>query len=475
MSKLKITTEFYLKLYFQIRFYLFLASLHYVIFNYHFTFTINQWEKIFLFMYIFAAILMVFSGIYCFLLSRIIIKDISKKVVFFINSTLMSVSLCIFIYSGFFTQNNSLQTIVFVLLPFLSFNIVSWLVTKRAINKNIIVSRKFLKNTVIWWIFFSILFYLVWVFQPYNRIIIKDNYIKETQREISQWWIDLDAFNTDKKQNELFILFYNCRTGNFESDCLGNPYFWQEFSAEYESFQELKNDNFELYKTINTHDIYEKIVYENLDKQVYVKLLDREKIVQNISKQYFYYRWNDFYNSSINNSPKEVTTLYRLLIDYNMYYEEYYRANELINNYYNFIQAYDSGSTFEIGYWLVQNYFSQLEENWYWEIKYPKNISRDKINYISSFTRRYMNRNNDFLYKLPNILFVFNKQELNNYYYFHLKNIQNNHFIHAYKNPLFYYIWNNIILKIMNDLKYINRDFVDTVEFYDYILKKSEY
>lgn len=92
---------------------------------------------------------MVFSGIYCFLLSRIITKNISKKVVFYINSTLMSVSLCIFIYSGFFTQNNSLQTIVFVLLPFLSFNIVSWLITKRAINKNIIVSNNFLRNTFI--------------------------------------------------------------------------------------------------------------------------------------------------------------------------------------------------------------------------------------------------------------------------------------------------------------------------------------
>ena len=92
---------------------------------------------------------MVFSGIYCFLISRIITKDISKKVVFYINSTLMSVSLCIFIYSGFFTQNNSFQTIVLILLPFLSFNIISWLVTKRAANKNIIVSKNFIRNTFI--------------------------------------------------------------------------------------------------------------------------------------------------------------------------------------------------------------------------------------------------------------------------------------------------------------------------------------
>ena len=475
MSKIKITTEFYLKLYFQIRFYLFLASLHYLIFNYHFTFAINQWEKIFLFMYIFAAILMVFSGIYCFLISRIITKDISKKVVFYINSTLMSVSLCIFIYSGFFTQNNSFQTIVLILLPFLSFNIISWLVTKRAANKNIIVSKNFIRNTFIWWIIFSILFFLIGSLQPYNRILLEDKYLDHNKNEISKWWTQLNTFNKNNIKNELLFLFYNCRTGSLQSDCLDNQYFWEEFSNEYYSLEKIKKDNFELYKSINKNDIYEKIVYNNLDKQVYIKLLDIEKKIQDISKQSFYYRWNDFYNPENIYTYTIVNRLYKLLIEYNIYSEEFYRANELLNNYYNFAKSYNSRAIFEMRYYQIQYHFFQLEEKWYWDIIYPKNIGRDKYNYMSSFSSKMISRNNDLINNVPDILLIFNKKQYINYYYYHLKLIENNNFIFTYKNPILYYFGNNLMYKISQDFDYYNNEFNNNIDFYDYMIKKSEY
>lgn len=475
MKKLKNTTELYLKIYFQIRFYLFLSSLHYLIFNYNFTFHTHLWDRVFLLMYIFALILFVFSGLYCFLLSRIITKDLYKKTVFYINSILMILSLCLFIYAGFFTQNNSLEIIVFILLPFLSFNIISWLVTKRAINKNIIISKKFIKNTAIWWGIFSLLFFVFWTLQPYNRIIIDDKYLNNSNSEISQWWLELEAFNKKYSQDELLSLFYDCRTWNLESDCLNNPYFWDEFTLEYESLKQIKKETPDIYQNINAHDIYKNLVYNNLTKKVYVDLLEIEQEVQKLSKYSYYNRWQDFYNSFNDYSYWTILELYRLLIDYNMYFAQYFKVNNLLNNYYIFVKAYNSWSTFEIWYSQIQFYFSQLEKYGYSDIRYPEKLSYDKNIYISSFTSKHININNDFLINLPDILFIFNKQQHINYYYYHLKQIQNNDFVHAYKNPLFYYVWNNLLLKISQDFKYYHNDFKDNLEFFDYIQKKSEY
>ncbi len=475
MDKVKTKIELYLKIYFQIRFYLFLASFHYLVFNYNFTFQINTDNLVFLFMYIFAIILMVFSWFYCFLLSRIITKGISKKSVFYVNSTLMTLSLSIFIYAGFLSENNSIQTIVFVLLPFLCFNIVSWLITKRAVNKNIIVSKNFLRNTFIWWIIFSIIFLLIGSLQPYNRVVLEDKYFDFNKNEISKWWTQLNTFNKNNINNELLFLFYNCRTGNLQSDCLNNQYFWEEFSKEYNSIQELKKENYELYKSINKYDIYENIIYNNLDKQVYVKLLDIEQKVQDISKESFYRKWKDFYNPDNLYTYTIVYKLYKLLIEYNIHSGEFYRANELLNNYYNFVKSYNSWSDFEMSVSQIKFYFSQLEEKWYWDIVYPKNIEHHKNNYVSWFTRKMIADNNNFLYYLPDILFIFNKKQYIHYYFYHLKLIENNNFIFTYKDPILYYFGNNLMYKIRQDFDYYNKSLNKNIDLYDYMIKKSEY
>ncbi len=472
MDKVKTKIEIYLKIYFQIRFYLFLASFHYLVFNNFFTFQINTDNLVFLVMYIFAIILMVFSWIYCFLLSRIITKDISKKSVFYVNSTLMILSLSIFIYAGFLSENNSIQTIVFVLLPFLSFNIVSWLITKRAVNKNIIISKNFLRNTFIWWIIFSIIFFLIGSLQPYNRIIIPEKFTEINLNDYSKGFENLTEFQNKYKENYFFKDYLYCMKSPDNKNCFENEIFWEKLLIKKREYQ---NSWENIPSDVKIND-YTNIIYNSIDENKLDELLAIESDLQEVIKYWFYktpLEYNRYNLKPITFSKLNV--FYQNTINYLIDTKKYSQANTIINNYIKFMSVYNilDPFSYNLNDYIIL-YYKRLEENNYTSIIYPENINFYIDTMLWNFSRSYIDDYKwELYYSLPDFLFILNKTQLIKHRYYHTSLISHNEYTFTYQPPIIHYPLGSFLIKFHWGFNNINSAKSRILELKNYILERK--
>lgn len=472
MDKVKTKIELYLKIYFQIRFYLFLASFHYLIFNNFFTFQINTDNLVFLLMYIFALILMVFSWIYCFLLSRIITKNSSKKIVFYINSILLILSLILFIYWAFITKDNSIESIVLILLPFLSFNIISWLVTKRAVNKNIIVSKNFLRNTFIWWIIFSILFFIIGSLQPYNRIVIPKKITEINLNNYSKGFENLTKFQNKYKENYFFKDYLYCMKSPDNNDCFENEIFWEKLLMKKREYQ----NSWEIIPSDMKIEDYTNIIYDSIDEKKLDELLAIESDLQEAIR-YWFYKTPLEYNKN-NSKPitfSKLNVFYQNTINYLIDTKKYSQANMIINNYIKFMNVYNilDPFSYHLNDYIIL-YYKRLEENNYTSIVYPENIEVYINSMLWNFSRSYIDDYKwELYYWFPDFLFILNKKQLIKHSYYHTSLISKNQYTFTYQPPIIHYPLGSFLVKFQWDFDFKNSAKDNILNIKNYILERK--
>ena len=486
MKKGASNYERYIKWYFQLRLYVFIATLIYIIFNYNFTFNIQRTEEyIFDLIYYWVIVLCIFSGIYSYLLSKAITDNKYKKTVYYINTSLLILSLSIFTYGSFISSSDSLSTSVLLLMPFLTFNIVSWITTRRIQEIHFINNDNFLKKSSIGWLILLFVYFTIWAIQPYNRVFHERNWFELNLTSTSNWWEKLHNFNEKYSHNDLLFAYTNCNYNYFRSrPCFENMIFWDDLTIIKEKYNIWKSQEDKL-DTLSSEQKDKKIkemkniYFKSLENWNYDKLIKIENQVKNIIESGLHLKsLNASYinNSKQNHSINNIQSIYKLLIEYNIDIKNYSQANIFINKYYDFLIEYSKSEQFgAYFFYRISNYYSLLKENNYTDIIYPKDIKRDfeyyKSYYLDIFTNDIQSH---IYYSLPDIFLIFNKEELSWYYNYIYRDIKNNNYTFSYKPPILYNIFNNYIYNFWNNSEYYNKRYQEWIEFFEELIEKSE-
>jgi hypothetical protein len=162
MKKGALNYERYIKGYLHLRLYVFIVSMFYLISNYDFSFNIQRPDEyVYNIIYYCVIILGIFSGIYTYFLHKAITNNKYKKTIYYINTTLLISSLSIFVFGSFISSNPGIYNNIIILIPFLAFNIISWIVTRRIQDIHFIDNEKFVKKSSIGWILLFLLYFTI--------------------------------------------------------------------------------------------------------------------------------------------------------------------------------------------------------------------------------------------------------------------------------------------------------------------------
>ena len=476
--------EKFIKGYFQLRLYVFITSFLYVIFNYNFTFNIERTEEYaFDLIYYWVIILCIFSGIYSYLLSKSITDNIYKKAVYYINTSLLILSLSIFTYGSFISSSDSLSASVLILMPFLAFNIISWITTRRIQEIHFINNKHFLKKSSIGWLILLFVYFTIWAIQPYNRVIHDRNWFELNLHKTSEWWEKLHNFNEKYEGNDLLFAYTNCNYNYFSSrTCFENVIFWDDLIQIRDKYNNVKSegdniDSISSEQNDKKQTELKEFYFKSLEKWNYDKLTKIESEIEEIVNWGLHVKsLHNSFTGKRNYNITNIQWMYQLLIEYNIDTKNYSQANIFINKYYTFLNEYSKSEEFgPYFFYRINNYYSLLEKNNYTDIIYPDNINRDfenfKTNYLTLVTNNLKWR---FYYAIPDIFLIFNKEELSRYYDYVNQDIKNNNYTFSYNPPFFYNSFNTFIYRFSNDSKYINERYQKWIEFFEELIEKSE-
>lgn len=473
--------ERYIKGYFQLRLYVFIATLLYIISNYNFTFNIKRTDEyVFDLIYYAIIVLCIFSGIYLYLLSKAIIDNKYKKTVYYINTSLMILSLTVFIYGVFISSSSNLSSTVLFLMPFLAFNIISWITTRRIQDIHFVSNENFLKKSSIGWLILLFVYFTIWAIQPYNRVFHERNWFELNLNESSEWYQKLSEFNKKYSNNNILFVFTDCSYNHFSNNsCLENEIFWEELKKIRDKYNNLKSEDNNKRKLtqeeeVNKQEEMKEVYFKSLENWNYDDLVKIESEIQEIIDSRLYYKWFNDYNK--NHNINKIRPLYRLLIDYNIKIKNYSQANIFINKYYDFLIEFSKSDDFGvILFYRINNYYSRLEKNDYTNIIYPENIKSDldnfKYNYLNIYTHGLLSQ---IFYSLPDIFLIFNKEELVKYYEYINKDIKNNNYTFSYKPPFFYNSFNTFIYNSWNNSEHYNKRYQEWIKFFEDLIEQSE-
>ena len=475
--------ERFIKGYFQLRLYVFIATLLYIIFNYNFTFNIERTEEyVFNLIYYWIIILCIFSSVYSYLLSKAITDNKYKKSVYYINTSLMTLSLSVFIYGSFISSNPAFYNNVLMLMPFLAFNIISWITTRRIQDIHFINNDKFIKKSSIGWLILFFVYFTIWSLQPYNRVIYDKNWFELNLDKTSEWWWKLSEFNLKYSNNNILFIYTNCNYNHFSSNsCFENEIFWEELKKIRDTYNNLESEVYNvdrLPKELKDkkQEEMKQIFFKSLENWNYDELVKMESEIERIINWKLNIRsLNDSFIFSKNYNINNIQWIYRLLIEYNIDTKNYSQANIFINKYYDFLTEYskwdDFGTYF---FYRINNYYSLLEKNNYRDIIYPENIKRDFENFKYNYPELHTNNiKSNIYYSLPDIFLIFNKEELARYYDYINKDIKSNNYTFSYKPPILYNIFNNYIYYSWF-FEYYNKKYIEWIKFFEELIKKSE-
>lgn len=456
MGKTKNKLELFFKGYFQLWFFIFVSAIYYLIANFSFTFWIDRWDfEMYNYIYFFVIFLTIFSGTYTYLLYSAVTKNLYKKILYYINSSLLTIWVLIFIIIAFVIEDNFIQLSTLLLVPTLLFNIFSWLLIRRIQTINFSKNKNFLRNTIFSWIIIILINIFIGSLQPYNRLSYENNLTYKVE-EISNWWTYLDKINKKILKDEDIQIYWRCIFSIGSDKCTSNKIFWDEISS---AIKEWKNEEEKV-----------EIVFDSLSSSGNLdKLLEIKRETNNL-KKYNFVNSNELFNSNLNQTVYFVTKNYEILIKYFIYKKDYSQANEIINDYYSFLIKKNKQNNSSL-YYLnnLKIYYSELKKEGYNDIIFPEKIEKTKISFLKNYYSNILNEKKEYIYvRVPDIFLLVNKNILLKYINYNLLLEKNNQYISKYKNPIFYYLWNNIYLWLFDNYYYnyenIERNFDNLIE-----------